>query len=56
MIEKKPDEEPINAKGKYRKRNRLDTRRAWTPERIDSQVEQAVNSHDPKPRPHKGVV
>ncbi|WP_169713571.1 hypothetical protein [Paludifilum halophilum] len=44
MIEKNSDHEPINARGKFKKLRVLDTERAWTPERIDRAVEQAIRA------------
>ncbi|SMO61882.1 hypothetical protein [Melghirimyces algeriensis] len=55
MIEKLADHEPINAKGKFKKRSRMDTKSAWTPESIDTKVEQAVKSHN-KERSRKEIV
>lgn len=56
LIEKTPDHEPINAKGKFIKRNRLDTGRAWTPEWISSKVEQVVKNQEQGGLSRKGVV
>ncbi|SDC90997.1 hypothetical protein SAMN04488112_12138 [Melghirimyces thermohalophilus] len=55
MINKQRNDEPINAKGKFKKRKKVDTRPAWTPEIIDSKVEQAVNGRAPRSL-RKGVV
>ncbi|MFD1396593.1 hypothetical protein ACFQ40_12620 [Kroppenstedtia eburnea] len=56
LIEKLSRNEPINAKGKFIKKKRLDTRHARTPESIGDQVKQVVKHHGQEGASRKGAV